>query len=396
MTDRFGARARVALGLFVITITLTAAAAWLHLTRADRLTNPDQWGLPGFEGILAVSTALIGLLIARRTSNPTGWIFTIMGLGSGGQYLTEEYSSAALAAGAALPGAYTTAWVAEWIWVPMVGSIGLLLLVFPDDRIESRPGRAIASMLALGSFASFFSAAFLSPMVATWDVPNPYSIGNDQGFADVVFSIAAMVMMLSIVAAAIRLAARLRRATGVRRQQLKWFAYAAVFASISMVFSAIPATLAVGSKFAVFGIIGIAFASGIAVLKYRLYDIDVVINRTLVYATLTAVLAVMYVGLVFAFQAIMSPFTAESDLAIAASTLGVAALFRPVRSRVQDFIDRRFYRRKFDAEQTVAEFSVRLRDEVELSAVTSQLTGVVRDTMQPAHVSLWLRPVVER
>lgn len=384
-------RGRLAMVLFATTIALTAAAAWLHLT-AERTTIADEWGLPGAEGILAVGTALVGVLIARRTSNPTGWIFTTMGLGSAAQYLTEEYSKAALAAGASLPGPATAAWVAEWIWVPLVGSVGLLLLVFPDDRIESRPGRVIASFLVVGAFTSFLAAAFLSPMVATWDVPNPYHfVGTDQEQADAVFIVAVLVMMLSAVAAAVRLIVRLRHATGIRRQQLKWFAYAAVFASISMVFSALPATTEVASKFTVFGIISIAVASAIAVLKYRLYDIDLVINRTLVYATLTAVLGAMYIGLVFGFQAILSPFTAQSDLAIAGSTLAVAALFRPVRTRVQDFIDKRFYRQKFDAQRTVDEFSSHLRDEVDLAAVSTRLVDVVNDTMRPVHASIWLR-----
>jgi hypothetical protein len=381
----------LALVLFATTIVLTAAAAWLHLT-AEHTAIADEWGLPGAEGLLAVATALVGFLIARRTSNPTGWIFTTMGLGSAAQYLTEEYSKAALAAGASLPGPGTAAWIAEWIWVPLVGSVGLLLLVFPDDRIESRPGRAIASFLVVGAFTCFLSAAFLSPMVATWNVPNPYHLtGTNQEQADAVFIVAVLVMMLSAVAAAIRLIVRLRHATGIRRQQLKWFAYAAVFASISMVFSALPATTAVASKFTVFGIISIAVASAIAVLKYRLYDIDLVINRTLVYATLTAVLAGVYVGLVFGFQAILSPFTAQSDLAIAGSTLAVAALFRPVRARVQDFIDKRFYRQKFDAQRTVDEFNSHLRDEVDLAAVSTRLVDVVNDTMQPVHASIWLR-----
>ena len=384
-------RGRVAMVLFATTMALTAAAAWLHLT-AERTTIADEWGLPGAEGMLAVATAFVGFVILRRTSNPTGWIFTAMGLGSAAQYLTEEYSKAALAAGASLPGPATAAWIAEWIWVPLVGSVGLLLLVFPDDRIESRPGRVIASFLVVGAFMSFLAAAFLSPMVATWNVPNPYHLGGtSQDQADVVFIVAVLLMMLSAVAAAVRLITRLKRATGIRRQQLKWFAYAAIFASISMVFSALPATTAVASKFTVFGIISIAVASAIAVLKYRLYDIDLVINRTLVYASLTAVLGAIYVGLVFGLQTALAPFTAESDLAIAGSTLAVAALFRPARTRVQDFIDRRFYRRKFDAEQTVSEFSERLRDQVDLTSITFQLTDAIRETVQPTQVSVWLR-----
>lgn len=132
-------------------------------------------------------------------------------------------------------------------------------------------------------------------------------------------------------------------------------------------------------------------SAGLAILRYRLYDIDVIVNKTLVYAGLSFVLAGLYVALVFAFQSLLAPFTAESDVAIAGSTLAVAAAFRPLRARVQAFIDRRFYRRKVDAQRTLDEFVSHLRDEVDLPALTSRLQGVVQDTMQPAHVSLWLR-----
>jgi hypothetical protein len=136
----------------------------------------------------------------------------------------------------------------------------------------------------------------------------------------------------------------------------------------------------------------IPISIGAALLRYRLYDIDLVINRTLVYGLLTAILATAYVALVFGFQSVMAPFTAESDLAIAASTLAVAALFRPARSGVQAFIDRRFYRSKFDAQQTLDEFSGQLRDEVDLATLSTRLTSVVSSTMQPSHVSVWIRP----
>ena len=176
---------------------------------------------------------------------------------------------------------------------------------------------------------------------------------------------------------------------------MKWMMFAAILMAAYLLLWAVSAG-AFGSDRIAESLQGVALlsvpgAAGIAILKYRLYDIDVVINRTLVYGSLTAILAAAYAGLVFGLQAILAPFTAQSDLAIAGSTLAVAALFRPLRARVQDFIDRRFYRRKVDAQRTVEEFSVRLRDEVDLDAVTSQLTRVVKDTMQPAHVSLWMR-----
>ncbi|MGH2808381.1 MAG: hypothetical protein ACRDKT_14020 [Actinomycetota bacterium] len=383
------ARARKALAIFVLSMGVTAVAAWFHVT--DGAWVLGEWGLPGFEGMVAVTFGVMGFVIARRTSNPTGFIFTLLGVGSAIQYLTEAYSDAALNPASPLPGVNTTAWIAEWIWVPLVGVVGLLLLVFPDDRIGSRPGRVILRIGVVAAFATFVASAFMAPEIRTWGVDNPYAINSEEGLYDVTFNLSVMIFMLSLLAAAVRLAARLRRATGVRKQQLKWFAYAALFASIGLVFGAIPATSAVGSGFAVLGLIGISIASAIAILKYRLYDIDLVINRTLVYGALTAVLAVLYVVLVFGFQALLSPFTADSDLAIAGSTLAVAALFRPVRARVQDFIDRRFYRSKFDAERTLDAFTRQVRDQVDIDALSEQLTKVVSETMQPAHVSLWLR-----
>ena len=213
------------------------------------------------------------------------------------------------------------------------------------------------------------------------------------------------VWLASLLASAVSLFSRFRKSEGVERQQLKWLALGGIFTAAAFVFSGLSEgvagftagiSAAIGQGLVTFGIVLLPVTIGVSILRYRLYDIDALINRALVYGSLTVALAGAYVGLVFGFQTLLAPFTAESDLAIAASTLGVAALFRPVRSRMQDFIDRRFYRRKFDAEQTVAQFSVHLRNEVELAAVTSQLTDVVQETMEPSHVSLWMRPVVER
>jgi hypothetical protein len=206
-------------------------------------------------------------------------------------------------------------------------------------------------------------------------------------------------LFFSMLLSGVSMVVRFRRSRGDERQQLKAFAFAAAFLALSLFGTA---TTLRGNTAAdplpmffqgltVVAAISVAFASGLAILRYRLYDIDVIINRALVYAVLTALLVVAYTMLVFAFQELLSPFTAESDLAVAASTLAVAALFGPMRRRVQAFIDGRFYRRKVDAQATVEQFSSRLRDEVDLEAVTTQLTGVVREAIQPAHLSVWLR-----
>jgi hypothetical protein len=193
-------------------------------------------------------------------------------------------------------------------------------------------------------------------------------------------------------------AVRLRRAGGVERQQLKWF----VFAMGLLLLGLAAAAIGEASGFQPLGnvgwsvfigslILGLPLAIAVAVLRHRLFDIDVVINRTLVYVALTAILAVAYLGCVLVFQAVLSPLTPDSGLAIAASTLAVAALFRPARARIQRAVDRRFYRRRYDAQQTLEAFSARLRDELDLDALSRELRGVVGETVQPAHVTVWLR-----
>jgi hypothetical protein len=214
-----------------------------------------------------------------------------------------------------------------------------------------------------------------------------------------------VLFLIPFLASLVSLVVRFWRSRGEERQQMKWITYAAgaMFTMVLLVTvldvlapnSALAKVMSLltGATFA-----GIPVAVGTAIFKYRLYDIDVIINRTLVYGSLTGVLALVYFGGVTATQAVLQAFTGQEELpqlAIVASTLAIAALFSPLRRRVQSFIDRRFYRRKYDAAKTSKAFSVTLRDETDLETLNNDLVAVVRDTMQPAHVSLWLRPVVE-
>src|SRR5215208_596068 len=212
-----------------------------------------------------------------------------------------------------------------------------------------------------------------------------------------------MVATFLLVAAASSVFMRLRRAIGVERQQIKWFAYAAAATVMGLVLAyVIPEVIDVPLWFERIGyaillslIPAIPISIGIAILRYHLYDIDIIINRTLVYGTLTATLALVYFGVVTATQALFRTLTGQQELpqlVVVASTLLIAALFNPLRRRIQSFIDRRFYRRKYDARKTLETFSAQLRDQTDLEAVSDDLVGVVRETMQPAHVSLWLHP----
>jgi hypothetical protein len=239
-------------------------------------------------------------------------------------------------------------------------------------------------------------SAFSPGPILGLTVPNPLGI---EGLPNVYEQLQALMFALIFIASA-SLLVRLHHARGVERQQIKWVAYAgALAASASLLnytaFEAMDVQWLelFGRVPALVGILGIPTAVGIAILRYRLYEIDTLINRTLVYGALTALLVGVYVGSIVLLQGLLRTLTGqESQLAIVASTLAVAALFNPLRRRIQGFIDRRFYRRKYDARETLEAFSTKLRDETDLDALRDDLVGVVRETMQPAHVSLWLRP----
>jgi hypothetical protein len=306
----------------------------------------------------------------------------------------------------ALAGVKIMAWLSWWIGSDSIGLIGgaLLFLLFPNGRLLSSSWRPVM-WTAVGAGATFLVLyAFTPGPLDTFPfITNPVGIGGAVGDILVMLQpIGLVVLLIAFLASAVSLILRLRRAKGVERQQLKWFVYAATLATIGAVVA-----LAGGNVFAseLMNVIGywegqLAFAAlpvftGIAILRHRLYDIDIIINRTLVYGSLTATLALIYFGGVATTEAIFHALTGEErqpQLAIVVSTLVIAALFMPLRRRIQALIDRRFYRRKYDAAKTLEAFSAKLRDETDLAALSEDLVGVVRETMQPAHVSLWLHP----
>jgi hypothetical protein len=230
---------------------------------------------------------------------------------------------------------------------------------------------------------------------------NPYGIEALGGLLRAIGAVSAFVLLLTVLASVFSIVVRFRRSRGDERRQIKWVAYAgAVVALVLILQIAAEAALTESGLLVevlnlglVVAFIGVPIAAGIAILKYRLYEIDTIINRTLVYVGLTALLALVYVWSVIALQYIFRTLTGgESSLAVVASTLAIAALFNPLRRRIQALVDHRFYRRKYDAAKTLAAFSARLRDETDLNSLRSELVTVVRETVQPARVSVWLRP----
>ena len=358
-----------------------------------------------------LSFPFVGVLIAtRQPRNAIGWILLAIGLV--GELPLEGYVRYAFVTDpGSLPRPDVVAVLTSGMWVPSFGLVGtFLLLLFPDGRLPSPRWRQLARLCALVLIVVTIALPVIPgplPEVAETpflpDVPNPLGIEALRPILGGLYGLL-LLLPLCIVGCALGLIVRFRRSRGHERMQLKWLAAGAGLAA-TLYFPAIafavpygwggettPVWLAVLQNVSTYAFVLIPVAIGFAVLRYRLYDIDVIINRALVYGVLTALLALAYFGIVVVLQRAFDPVTQGSDLAIAASTLAVAALFRPLRSRVQAFIDHRFYRRKYDAGQTLAEFSARLRDQLDLDSLSSELAAVVTRTMQPSHVSLWLRP----
>jgi len=372
---------------------------------AGESTPADDFGLSGLGGlaflVAGLAFATTGALVASRLpSNPIGWVFCLIGfliIAGNPPYQYADY--ALYISPGSLPGAETAAVLQNLVGLPPAfGLLGLSLLLFPDGRLLSRRWRPAAAAGLVGAATLVVGLALRpGPLDEPFEVVNnPLGVGSFD-LMDSLSSLGWGLSSLSVALAAAAMIVRLRRSRGQERQQLKWIGLAGAVAAVVVVANAVGFALGLeGPGQLRIAAVGLAFsglpaAAGVAILRYRLYDIDVVINRALVYGALTATLLASYLGLVLLLQLALSPLTEQSDLAIAGSTLGVAALFGPLRGRIQELVDRRFYRRRYDAVRTLEGFNARLRDEVDLDALGSDLRGVVRETMQPAHVSLWLR-----
>jgi len=360
-----------------------------------------------------VAYPTVGAIVAsRRPNNLVGWIFCGMGLVFGVSVFAEAYAYYALAAGSdSLPGGVYMAWFSdkELVLPGLFLGSALSVLLFPNGRLLSRSWRAVVWLAVGGSAMTALLFATSPGRISPYRISNPFGIeGNLRSILELLGDLGAATLLVCCVLAVISVFVRLQSAEGEERQQIKWFAYAAAVL-LSTFFLGLPLAAviaAIGLGWVapipiVIGILAIPTAVGVAMLRYRLYDIDVIINRTLVYGALTALLAAGYFAAIMALQGIGSlvfqvPFRAvfgqESALATVAATLAMAALFNPLRHRIQSFINRSFYRSKYDAAKTLEEFSMKLRDETDLEALSEDLVGMVRETMQPAHVSLWLRP----
>lgn len=391
-----GRRVLAAAIVLVGTVVLTGIIA-IHVV-AGRFT----WGSFGndlpYYLMFAAMIAVGALTIAHDSRHRIGWIFVVSGILMGLSELTSEY--AALAGQDSEPHllGLIAEWVSNWAWAPAFGLFAtFLLLWFPTGRPPSPRWHYVEVAAAMIIVPFTLLLAFANDPESTSDIPNPLAIEWVSRIAERVFVVIVPAFPMLVSACAASLVVRFRRSHGDERQQLKWFMLAAAFMAVYMILD--TSLVAAGRQwnvllqkvFELAAFTGLPVAAGIAILKYRLYDIDLVVNRALVYGALTAILAVTYAGLVVAFQAALSPVTRESDLAVAASTLAVAGLFGPVRRRIQASVDRRFYRSRYDAQRALESFSSQLRDEVDLDHLSVELLRVVGTTVRPRHASLWLR-----
>jgi hypothetical protein len=349
--------------------------------------------LTGEPGILIplslVFTTTGAFLAGRRPANPVGWLLEGWGMVMAFGAFTSSYVDKGLVRDpGSLPGPNWVAWAEAVVWHPAFALLAFLLLLFPHGRLPSPRWRPFA-WFTVAVYLTLSLSAALSPGAVELYYPEavpPVRLPVSD-LADVVFGWVLTGQLLLLAAALLSVVLRLRRATGEERQQVKWFVYTVV--TVVLVFATTTLILGAGYLFPIFGLIPISVA--VAVFRYRLYDIDRLINRTLVYGLLTALLVGVYAGLVFLFGRLLDPATGDSALAVAASTLTVAALFQPARRRLQALVDRRFNRARYDATRTVERFSGRLRDHVDLDTLAAELLAVVDHTVQPATASLWLR-----
>jgi hypothetical protein len=390
-------------GVGVITIVCFVADLWF-------------WDLFDPPGILAMafpllSFAVVGsLLVVRRAGGPIGWLLGTVGALAQVLGLSQAYGYASLYAGAALPGGELAVWLGSVIGNALIAFIISALVRFPDGRPPNRVfavlmWAAIALIAIPGTVVyALADLPILVPLTYTGlhagalprSIPNPFAVHGQVGDLLLLASSVLNYLAPAVLIAPLSLAVRLRRSRSVEREQLKWLTYTAAITFGLMVIGYVippgPLNTLVEAP-TVLGIGLLPVAIGIAIMRYHLYAIDVLIRRTLIYAAVSAVLLVAYIGGVALFQTILAPLTSGSGVAVAISTLAVVALFQPVRTRIQAAVDRRFYRRKYDAERTLDAFAARLRDQVDLGALEGELLAVVDDTMRPAQANVWLRKV---
>jgi hypothetical protein len=394
---------RLAWATWAVTLLGTAIGASLLVANRTTAVPASPLGYNGSWSFAALTfTALafasVGALMAsRRPRNAIGWIFCGAGILATAELLGSQYAIyGLLTQPGSVPRPELGAWLFEWTgFVAACLTATFVLMLFPDGRLPSPAWRPLPWLTGVGVVLATSVFAFRpGPLLLSVFVENPLGIGAAQGTVITIGLLGIVIVLGALVLSIASLVVRYGRARVGERQQIKWIAYVAgihavAFVIFVLLLQSAPALVALAAS-------AIPIATGIAILRHRLYDIDVLIHRTVVYGATSAAIAVTFFAGILALQALLRPLTSGSELAIAASTLVSFALFQPIRRRVQDEVNRRFDRSRYDAARTLDAFADQLRDEVDLDALRDDLLGAVRQTMAPAHTSLWLRETWRR
>ncbi len=378
---------RLAWGLWLLGFVLNVAGgAWYAGAVKD--------GFSPFTVVITLvylSFLTVGVLImAHIPRHPIGWIFCVIGINFGLNNLLNSYAERAIDSPNGLPGGAIAAWFG-WLWIINLFLLGTYLLqFFPTGRLPSPRWRPLAWLTGVGIFIVWFAEYFAPGQLPDFERENPFGIAAARDLLAVADVIGLVLTALCALLSVASVVVRFRHAQQIERQQIKWFAFAVSLLLPYMIFASQVELAPTDYGFAL--VIALTPASvGLAILRYRLYEIDRIINRTLVYSLLSAILVGADLLLIATIEQLFQPIASGSDLVVAGSTLAVAAFIQPLRRRIQSTVDRRFYRHKYDATRTLEAFSARLRDEIDLATLTTELQATVIETMQPEHVSLWLR-----
>jgi MFS family permease len=397
----YGLRRVAAVGLLAISVAMTGFnLASLFLPGTELLVDrPDPFTAILFS-LIFLAYPVVGFVVAaRRPDHPVGWLLMAVGLMVTTSVFSTEYAGRALILDAPLPAAELVAWAGGWSWFVAAGiALPLAIALFPSGRFPGAGWRR--GFLVLTALVVVVATAYavLPGDLEGWAglVRNPLGLEGIPG--EVARTVNGIGTPLLVAMAALAIGSvvhRLRTSPGPQRQQLKWLLLpaaiflAGLFAS-SLTFNVEPVNT-ISWTISLIGLASLPVAVGIAILRYRMFDIDLVIRRTLVYSLVVGVLAAAYAGIVLALQAPLSGVTGGGPLSVAASTMAVAALFGPVRSHVRRIVDRRFYRARYDAARTVDAFAARLREEVEIESVGTTLATAAARTVQPASIGVWIR-----
>jgi len=336
-----------------------------------------------FVGVFLAFVSAGCLIVYRVPANLVGWLLTAEALAFAVGVSADALTSAERdAIWADLVG-----WLGDLFWAPMIALLIALLAVFPTGRALTRRWR-VDVWSAVGFVVLALAANGFGPLMDE-GLPNPFAVPAIAQLAEPAGALAGFLLLVGVVFGIASLVDRFRRAGASERQQIKWFVFAAFLLPPALVISDATQQSGLGPWVLGLAMLALPISIAIAILRYRLYEIDRIINRTVVYGVVVGLLAALFAGGVFLLRGVLPG--QQSDLAVAASTLGVAALFNPLRHRIQGLVDRRFYRSRYDAQRVVEAFSARLRDEVDLESLTSELAEVVQDSVQPEIMSVWVK-----